>query len=123
MRQADALRLGDEPEEAAVAVEAPRAALFSDLEPRLVVAVEQLVGDLAGRIFVGQFERFRAEPLHADDGDEAIRQDASHGGVGLEVFELAHLKVARADLLTALVTAQFFNVYHAPLHAILAKNR
>ena len=37
MRQADALRLGDQAEERAVAIEAPRPALLHDLEPRLVV--------------------------------------------------------------------------------------
>ena len=49
VREADALRLGDEAEERAVAVEAPGPALLDDLEARLVVAVEQLVGDPAGR--------------------------------------------------------------------------
>ena len=44
MRQADPLRLGDQPEERAVAVEAPGPPLLGDLEPRLVVPVEQLVG-------------------------------------------------------------------------------
>ena len=88
--EADALRLGDQAEERAVAVEAPGPALLDDLEPRLVVAVEQLVGDLAGRVLVGQLERLRAEPLHADDGDQGIREDAADGGVGLEVFEAAH---------------------------------
>ena len=48
VREADALRLGDEAEERAVAVEAPGAALLDDLEPRLVVAVEELVGHAAG---------------------------------------------------------------------------
>ena len=42
--QADALRLGDQAEEGAVAVEAPGAALLDELQARLVVAVEQLVG-------------------------------------------------------------------------------
>ena len=49
VREADAVRLGDEAEERAVAVEAPGAALLDDLEARLVVAVEQLVRHLAGR--------------------------------------------------------------------------
>ena len=47
--EADALRLGDQPEERAVAIEAPGPPLLHDLEARLVVAVEQLVRDLAGR--------------------------------------------------------------------------
>ena len=48
--QADAMRFGDEAKQRAVAVEAPGAALFDDLEARLVVAVKDLVGDAAGRI-------------------------------------------------------------------------
>jgi hypothetical protein len=31
-----------------------------------------------------------AELLHVDDGDETVGQDATDGGVGLEVFEMAH---------------------------------
>ena len=50
VREADAVRLGDEAEERAVAVEAPRAARLDDLEARLVVAVEDLVGDAAVRV-------------------------------------------------------------------------
>ena len=50
MREADALRLGDEPEQRAVAVEAPRPALLDDLQiAARRVAVEQLVADLARR--------------------------------------------------------------------------
>ena len=47
--QADTLRLGDQPEESAFAVEAPGAALFDDLDARLVVAIEQLVRHLCLR--------------------------------------------------------------------------
>ena len=75
----------------AVAVEAPRAAVLDDLEARLVVAVEQLVGDPAGWRLVGQLERLGAEPLDADDRDDLLRQDAADGGVGLEVFEASHV--------------------------------
>ena len=78
----------------AVAVEAPGPALLDDLEARLVVAVEQLVRDLAGGGLVGQLERLGAEPLHADDRDEAVREDAADGGVGREIFELGHAKPA-----------------------------
>ena len=82
VRQADAVRLGDEAEERAVAVEAPGPALLDDLEARLVVAVEQLVRDLAGGVLVGQLERLGAEPLDADDGDQRVREDAADGGAG-----------------------------------------
>jgi hypothetical protein len=50
-----------------------------------------------------EFEGFGAKPLRADDCDEAIWQDALDGGVGSEVFELAHLKAAnQRESLTAI---------------------
>ena len=88
VREADALRFGHQPEQRAVAVEAPRPPLDDDLEPGLVVAVEQFVGDRAGRRLVGQLERFRAEPLHADDRDQAVGMHAADGATGLQVFKL-----------------------------------
>jgi hypothetical protein len=90
VREADAVRLGDETEEMAVTVEAPWAPLLGDLESRLVVPVQQLAAELPARVFVGQLQGFRAEPLHADDRHQGIRKDATERGVGLEVFEVAH---------------------------------
>ena len=87
VREADALRLRHQPEQRAVAVEAPRPPLGDDLEPGLVVAVEQFVGDRAGLRLVGQLERFRAEPLHADDRDQAVGMHATDGATGLQVFK------------------------------------
>ena len=58
MRKADALGLGDQAEEGAVAVEAPRPADLDDLQLGLVVTVHKLVGDLAGGCFIGQLQRF-----------------------------------------------------------------
>jgi hypothetical protein len=60
------------------------------------VRTEPIAGELAesiiaGRVLVGQLQRFRPEPLHAHNRDERIRQDAAHGCVGLEVFESAHV--------------------------------
>ena len=60
VREADAVRLGDEPVRGAVAVEAPRAPLLHDFEARFVVAVEDLPGDPARRRAVDQGERVRA---------------------------------------------------------------
>ena len=88
VREADAVRLGDEPVRGAVAVEAPRAPLPHDFEARFVVAVEDLLGDPARRRAVDQGERVRAVPFGADDGDGGIRRDAAHRGGGPEVFEL-----------------------------------
>jgi hypothetical protein len=78
-----------------IAVKAPRATLCRHLDPGLIVPIEQLVGDLATGVFVGEFEGFGAKPLRVDDGDEAIWQDALDGGVRSEIFELAHRKAAK----------------------------
>ena len=81
--QSDAMGPGYQSEKTPVAIKAPWAALFNDLETRLVVAVKKFVGHFAGGRLIGQFERLRAEPLHVDDRDEAIRQNAPDGGFGL----------------------------------------
>ena len=70
--QTDALGFGDQPEQRAIPVEAPGPADLRDLEAGLVVPVEQLVGDFAGRRFVRQLQRLGAEPLHADDRDQSV---------------------------------------------------
>ena len=87
MGEADALGLGNEAEEGAVAVEAPWAGLFGDADAGLVVAVEELVGDLAGGCFVGQLDGVFPVPLHVDHSDEAVCQDALDSGVGCEFFQ------------------------------------
>ena len=87
MREADAQGLRHQPEQGPVAVKTPRLPLFCHFEPRLVRAVEQLIGHLTVRGFVGQFQGLRAKPLHANDHHEAIGENAAHCGVRLEVFE------------------------------------
>ena len=88
MGEADPLRLGDQAEQHAVSVEAPGPPDLDDLEPGLVVAVQELIGDPAGRRLAGQLQGFRAEPLDADHRNEAVGQNAAHRGIGPEVFEL-----------------------------------
>src|SRR5688572_24640123 len=88
MRESDAMRLGNESEPSAIAVEAPRTTVLDDFEAGFIVAVDELVSHFAGGGLVRQFERLRAEPLNVDDGDEGIRQQATHGGVRFEVLEL-----------------------------------
>src|SRR5262245_14985261 len=90
MRESDAMRLGHEPESRAVAVEAPRPALLNDVETGFIVAVEQLVGYLAGWRLVGQLQRLGAEPLHVHHRDEGVRQHPTNGGIGLQILEPAH---------------------------------
>ena len=91
MREPDPVRLRDEPESSAVAVEAPGTALLDDFEAGFVVPVHQLVGHLAGGSLVGQLDCLGAEPLNADDGDQGVRQKTADGGVRTEVFELDQL--------------------------------
>ena len=87
MGEADALGLGNEAEKGTVAVEAPGARLLGNPDAGFVVAVEELVGDLARRRLVGQLDGGVAVPLHADHRDEAVRQDALNGGVDCEIFQ------------------------------------
>ena len=56
VRQADALRLGHQAEEGAVAVKAPGAALLHQLQACFVFPVEQHVAGRAPRRLVGKFE-------------------------------------------------------------------
>jgi len=41
--------------------------MFNDFDSRLVVAVEKLVGDLAGGSSLCELEGLRTEPLHTHD--------------------------------------------------------
>ena len=90
VREADALRLRDEAEQRTVAVETPRPALLHELEPGLIVAIEQFVRDLAGGRLVGEFEGLGAEPLHADDDHHRVGNDPPHRCTWLKFFELDH---------------------------------
>ncbi len=90
VREPNPVRLRHEAEEVPVAVEAPGSTLLDHVEPGLVVAVEELVRDLPGRVLVGEFQGFRSEPLDVHDCDEAVGQNAANGCVRLEVFESGH---------------------------------
>jgi hypothetical protein len=87
MRKPDALGLRHEAKERAIAVEAPRPTLLDEFEARLVVAVEQFVRHLAGSRLVGQFQRFGAKPLDADDAYQGVGNDSAECGMGLDLFE------------------------------------
>ncbi len=91
MCELNAVQLGHQTEEVAVAVEAPGAAPLDDIEPRLVMAVQQLVRNFSSGCLVGQLEGVGAEPLHADDGDEAVGKNAAYRGGGLQVFKARHI--------------------------------
>jgi hypothetical protein len=52
--------------------------------------IKQLISNSARRPLVGQLKRLGTKLLHADHGDELVRQNASECGGGLEVFEAGH---------------------------------
>ena len=90
VRQPNPVGLGDEPEQRTVAVEAPGPALLDHLEARLIVPVQQLVGDTPAGVLVGELQRLRPVPLDAHHRGEGVRQDPTHARIRLELFELAH---------------------------------
>jgi hypothetical protein len=57
MCETDTMCFGYQTEQIAVAIEAPRPPLCRYFDPRLIVPVQQLIGDFAARIFIGEFER------------------------------------------------------------------
>ena len=75
--------------------------LGDDVDPGLVVTVEQLVGDRAGQRLVRELERRGAEPLHADDGDQTVGMHAADNAVRANVFKPHSRKqVAVAGIVT-----------------------
>ncbi len=89
--QPDAMSFGDQPERGAIAIEAPRPAVFDNLDSRFILPVEQFVGYFAARRLVGQFHGSGAKPLHAHDGNHAVRQDSTDDRVRAEILQCAHL--------------------------------
>jgi hypothetical protein len=87
----DTVCFGYQPEEVAGSIETPRPPLFDYLDTLLIVTIEQLVGDIAGGILVGELEGIRPEPLHGHHFHEAVRKDASDGGVWPKIFQLTHV--------------------------------
>jgi hypothetical protein len=56
MRQADAMGFGHQPEQMAVTVKAPGAALLDHIKACFVMAIQELIGDPASRVLVSQFQ-------------------------------------------------------------------
>lgn len=72
------------------AIETRGTAGFDDFEALLVVPVQQLVRDRAGRSFIWQLQRLGTVPLDADNSGELVRQNASHGAAqGLRAASFA----------------------------------
>lgn len=88
MRKADALCFRHEPEKLTVAVEAPRASGFGELETRLCVAEKQFIGDRAARVLVGHLDSVSAEPLDPDDRRGLVGQQTANRGFHAQFLEL-----------------------------------
>lgn|SRR5579883_1002248 len=73
-----------------VTVKAPGSAVLDNLDSRFIMPVEKLIGDLAIRRFVRQFNGSRAVPLDIDDGHKAVFQDALDSRVRTEIFQSVH---------------------------------
>jgi hypothetical protein len=74
-------------ERESVTVEAPRPASFDQFEARLVVTVENFVGDPAVRPTVNERQRVRSVPCDAYNRDDHIGQNTPQRGVSLKIFE------------------------------------
>ena len=90
VRQAYALCLGDQSKQRTVTVKTPRPALLHELEPWLVVPIEQFVRDLAGGRLVGELECLGAKPLHTDNDHHRVGDYAPHRCTWLKFLELDH---------------------------------
>src|SRR6516164_10939514 len=91
MRQTDTMRLGNQAKQVPFAVEAPGATVLDNFKARLVMAVEQFIGDTARWRLVGQLQCLGAKPLYADHRNNLVRQNASDRCGWLEVFETGHV--------------------------------
>ena len=90
VREADSMCFRNKPEHRAIAVETPWPSGLGYFESWLVVPVEKLIGNSAGRVLISKFQCLRTKPLNADDCDETIRQNSADGSIRLEVFEPRH---------------------------------
>ena len=87
MGPANSLSLGNQTEKVSVPVKVPRTSPFDGLDTGFVVPVQELVGDLARRRFVGELHGGVAEPPDADHRDQFVSEDALHGCVYRKVFQ------------------------------------
>ena len=88
--QPDALGLGREPEQVAIAAERPRPARSNQLERRLVAAVDQPVANRPARLLERDLDRLVAEPLDLDDLRHRAGHQAAHRRSGAQLLEAAH---------------------------------
>jgi len=86
VREADPVRLRDQPEKRAITIETPRPALSDHFQTRLIVAIKDLLGYPALWGTINESEGIGAMPLHAHDGCYTIREEAPESGIGFEIF-------------------------------------
>src|SRR5579871_151904 len=91
IRQANPVGFGDEPQQSAIDIKAPQSRRLNDLQSRLAVAVGQFITQAARSIFVGQFNRDPAVPLHIRHCRHSIWQSALDLGSARQFFETSHM--------------------------------
>ena len=88
--EADPVRLGDEPEQGAVAVERPGPLGGGYLQGGLLVPKDEAALRRSVAVLVDDLDGLVAVPLDADHFGEPLRRDPAHRGPGLYVFEACH---------------------------------
>src|ERR1035438_10041425 len=90
MGEVDPVRLGDQPKQLPVAVEAPWPTGLADFQGGLAVPVKEHNAGLPRGVFIGKLDRRRTVPADVDYRDQAVGQDALDSGSARELFELGH---------------------------------
>jgi hypothetical protein len=78
MGEANAVGLGQQPEQSAVTVERPRPAGAGDLKDRLIGAVDEPLLRGTGRIPKGNVDRLVSEPFDLDDRRQPVSSEAAN---------------------------------------------
>ena len=88
--QANALGLGNKPQELPVGLKTPGLSLGNQLKPFFIASEEELVSNPTGGVFVGEFNGIGSIPLHIDYCDVLSRKDTPDGGSLLKILKLGH---------------------------------
>jgi len=90
--QPDAMRLGYEAEEAAVAVEAPGAASSKEFQGWFSVAEEDLSANVTSGIFVHHLDHVRTVPFGTYEFGDSVGQNTFDEATRGKFFEPSHLE-------------------------------
>jgi len=91
--QANAVRLGREPKQGAVAVEAPGTARFHHLQTRLIVAIQDFFRHPPVGTAVNQGQCLRAVPFHIDHRHQHFGQNTPERRIRSQVFQFHTLSI------------------------------